>query len=433
MKFKIANQLKVDTTEYPTLSIVICILLLLMSMFVTPYLCYVAVLICVYRIIRYDAKVFATDYCLMIPWSQLFRTTGGMALLIWLCLFAAIWHFVKGKIQGNGTLICVILLLNYLVARMQMNINVFVLCFGQIFLLYVLLPKQDERSALRTIRVFCWSLLVSSVCALVLRNTSQLAVVRGPEPAAYWGSTLKRFQGMFTDPNYYMTLLIVGIVLQVKLKMCDQISMARFLVVATVFSLLGILTYSKTFLLVFAVLVVLCIVWQFWNKKYVTACALTVVVTIVGAWLLLSPNSLISVVMYRLMSANTISELTTGRTDIYAEYWAATMENMSTAFWGVGLNAPMLRMDPHNMYLEAMYKTGIVGLVLLAAFFVSMARIVQRRAAETQNWMSKNIVLIIVFVVYFSLHGLTSMFSYASFFLAFLAIMLTKGKKGADW
>ena len=128
------------TTEYPVWSIAIALVLIALSLFLPVYLCYVAFVICMYRIVCYDAKVFATDYCLLIPWARLFRTAGGMTLLVWLCLIAAIWYLIRGKLRANTALVILILLLNYLLLRMNMAVNNFGLCFGQLCVLFVLLP-----------------------------------------------------------------------------------------------------------------------------------------------------------------------------------------------------------------------------------------------------------------------------------------------------
>ena len=85
-------------TEYPLWGILAVMGLVLISPFVSPYLCYFAFVISICRMLRFDAKVFAVDYAILIPVCQFYRTTGGMSLLVWLCLVAAIWFFVRGKI-----------------------------------------------------------------------------------------------------------------------------------------------------------------------------------------------------------------------------------------------------------------------------------------------------------------------------------------------
>ena len=170
-------------TEYPLWGILAVMGLVLISPFVSPYLCYFAFVISICRMLRFDAKVFAVDYAILIPVCQFYRTTGGMSLLVWLCLVAAIWFFVRGKIKVNSALVAIILLLNYLLLRMQMNISNFVLCFGQMLVLYVLLPQQDDVSAKRIVKAFCWSLVITSLylfaaaTALLMLAASQLVIL----------------------------------------------------------------------------------------------------------------------------------------------------------------------------------------------------------------------------------------------------------------
>ena len=168
------------TTEYPLAGILIIMGLILLSPFVSVYLCYLAFLLCAYRVIRYDEKVFAVDYAIMIPVSQQFRNATGMSLLVWLCLGASLWYLIRGKIRMNGTLVSLILLLNYLLARMRMNFSDFGLCFGQMFVLFVLLPKQDQHSAEYASKTFCWSLLIT--CVSVQKCTADSGVQRTGKP-----------------------------------------------------------------------------------------------------------------------------------------------------------------------------------------------------------------------------------------------------------
>ena len=175
--------------RYPLWGLIVVMALNFMAPFITSLLVYPAFLICVYRVIRYDERVFVTDYAALTTISMLFRTSGGMSLMVYLCLFAAVWYFVRSGIRADRSYVMLIILLNYLILRMQFEISNLLLCFGQLFMLCVLLPKQDEESAERTIKTFCISLLVSSAYALLLRNTSQIVAIRGSEVPAFWGST----------------------------------------------------------------------------------------------------------------------------------------------------------------------------------------------------------------------------------------------------
>lgn len=416
-------------TEYPLWGMVLVAVLLMVSPFVSDLLPYAAFVICLYRVIRYNIKTFMADYCLLIPFAYLFRTTGGMTLLIWLCLVAAVWYFVRGKIRANGMLIFLLLLLNYLLTRMQMNINDFVLCFGQIFVFYVLLPEQDPRSAERAIRVFCASMIFSSLYALLVRDTSPIISIIGYESEAIWGSGIMRFRGLFTDPNYYMTLLIVGLALLCKLKESNKLNPVSFWVQGGAMAVFGILTYSKAFFLIFIVLAGTYIIWQFWSRKVFHGVFFTMLAMVAVLYFLSAEDSPVAVIMERLTSSKDLSEFTTNRSDLFIAYWNAITEDIGTFFCGYGFNAPLVNeWGAHNLYLEIAYYTGMIGLVLIAGFYISVLLRIRKQTPgfRKQNVFAKYTVLLMVGAVYCSLQGMFLIHCYGAFSLAFLSMYITK-------
>ena len=150
---------------------------------------------------------------------------------------------------------------------------------------------------------------------------------------------------------------------------------------------------------------------------------------IVATFALYGKGSFVSVIIYRLLSANTFSELTTGRSDIYVEYWKVISENLWNFLFGLGLAAPMLSKETHNLYLEILYTTGFTGMVLMATYYWSMMRFASSGAGNKRSFFSKYYVLLIVLVVYFSLHGMTAMVFYASMFLALIAMKLDEKRE----
>lgn len=424
------------TTEnnYPSLSILLVMALILLSPFVSPYLCYIAFVICIYRMIRYSAKVFATDYCILIPATQLFRTTGGMTFLIWLCLIAAIWYFFRRSVRANASLVFLLLLLNYLITRMQMAISDFVLCFGQMFILYVLLPKQDTESAERAIKAFCWSVLTTSLYALVFRNASQIVSIRGAESLAIWGTSITRFSGLIKDPNYYMTLLITGMGALCKLKETGKIQAFWFWGQIVAMTAFGILSYSKAFFLMFFGVMLMYIVWQFWSKKFFKGMVFVVLGIVVGMYFLLSENSPFAVVLTRLTSSSRLSDITTNRSDLFVRHWNVITENIVNFLFGLGLNAPILDRGAHLLYLELMYYVGLLGLILVLGLFVSMVRdlLKSNPQAKKQSLIAKYAVVAVTGIQYFSLHGMFQVLTYGVFFVAFLAIIITPKEAYVD-
>lgn len=419
---------------YPIAGMAVAMGLVLVAPFVSSLLCYAAFLVCAYRVFRHDARVFAVDYCVLMPVYFLFRVPGGVSMPVYLSLLAAVWYFIQGGIRANGAYVLLILLLNYLIARMQMDIADLMLCFGQLALLCVLLPEQDSASAERTVKMFCVSLVLTSLYALVFRQTGQVQALRGPESVAIWGTSITRFQGLFPDPNYYMTMLVTAMALVLKLKDCGRIGNLAFGLLELSMLIFGILTYSKTFFLCLVLLMGICLVWLFRNGRYVWGVLLAAVAVFLGASVLGAVDSPFAVVLARLTSASSLSELTTGRTEVFAAYWEAIVDTPWTFLFGQGFQAAGLSKDPHNLYLEIAYYIGAVGLVLILGFYIAMVQVAKAKArgCPKQNLIARYVVLFMVMVLYFTLHGMFVPASYMTFFLAFLSILITKKHAGSS-
>ena len=421
-----------DSSRYPIWGTVAIVLLIFMSPFVYSLTSYLAFALCLYRVIRYDSRVFIADYCVLIPLSIIFRTSWGMALQVYLCLFAVIWYLIRGGVKGNATFVLLVVLLNYLVARMRLELSLFLLCFGPLSLMCVILPKQDSESAERAIKAYCISLIVASVYALLLRNVPQIRGICGPEVPPFRGSPVKRFQGLFRDPNYYMYQLVIGLALLLKLKESRRINNTIFWIMGACMVCFGILSFSKTFFIAFLLLGFIYIFWQFRNRKYLHGGFMTVVggVAIVLV-LLFADVSPFSVVLTRLTNVSSISELTTGRTDVFEAYMNEITENVGTFLFGLGMDAEGLAKDPHNLYLEIAYYIGFFGLALIIAYFGTIINyfVKRSRRTENQNLLAKYAVLLMVLVLHLTLHGMFTLVTYAGFLLAFLSILLTKKKE----
>ena len=413
--------------KYPLLGIIAVLVLNFLTPFVSNLLPLLALVLCIVRVVRYDEKVFASDYAILISVTMLFQTPGRMSLLIYLCLFADVWYFLRRGIKAEAAVVLMFLLLNYLLLRMQMSINRFALCFGQLFLLRILLPMQDSHSAERCAKAFCLGLLAASVYALLVRNTWQFTAIRGPEDPAFFGSPLIRFYGPFQDPNYYSMLLITAMAALTKLKDSGRIRWFTFLAGVLLFTVFGVLTYSKSFFLVFILLVVVYLVWQFWNKRVFRGIFLTAAILIVGSILLFSEGSPFAVVISRFTSSTNISDLTTGRSDVFIRYYRAITENIGSIFFGKGLAQANLGLDPHNLFLEIAYYLGIVGLILMAAYYMSLIHAINLKL-EKQNLIARYVVLMMVLIFHMTLHGMIIFQTYAAFFMAAVAMLIVPAK-----
>lgn len=414
-------------TEYPWLSMIVVLGLLYLVPFVSKWLSVLAFVICIYRIVRYDARIFAIDYAILTPVATLMHLPSGLGLVVFLALIGALWYFVREGVRGDTTFVVLIILLCYMLTRMQMHISNFVLCFGQIFFLFVLVPKQDEWSAEWASKAFCVSVVISSVYALTFRNTWALYQIRGKEGAALWGGTTLRFQGLMGDPNFYMTMLIIGLALLIKLKSNKRISDLAFVSIGGAMTVFGVLTYSKTFFLVYILLGGLYVMLQFRKKNNVKGIVFTVLTVVVFFVIVNMENSPVSVVLARFRNANNISELTTSRTDIYLAYLKVIIGDLRSLMIGQGLADEALYRDPHNLYLEILYYVGVIGSFLIFVLFCFLFREVNKelnKGTIKEFFVEKYIVVLMFLVLYFSLHGIFQLITYAGIFLAYMSLMI---------
>lgn len=407
--------------EYPIGSMAICLLLIYLSPFVSLSLNYIAFGVCLYRVLRYDESVFAIDYCVLSGVSYIFLSTGRVSLLAWLSIAFALWNIIKNGISANLSFVILLMLLDYMLIRMGTEINNFVLCFSQFLLLYILLSTQKRPGIIPSILAFCGSIIVSSIYALIFRESTSIRSLLGDEVFAYWGSSLTRFQGLFRDPNYYMTMLLISIALMAVLFMNRYISYKVLLGSMGVLVFFGALTYSKTFIMVLAVFVIFFIFKIFREKHYLLGFGSIFFILIAAAILF---NTLFSVTLYRIESANNLYDLTTGRSELIVEYFNEITKSASSLFFGSGLSADILTRGTHNLFLEVIYYFGLTGLFLMVLYFISLFHLLSNKFEQREK-SSKNffnyVVLIVFLLLFCSLQGLIFVITYVMLYLAILA------------
>lgn len=416
---------KLGTTEYPIVSMVACLGLIYFSPFVSLALNYLAFAVCLYRVVRYDESVFAIDYCVLAGVSYIFLSTGRVSLLAWLSIVAALWYIVKNGVRRNTSFLLLILLLDYMLLRMQMELNSFVLCASQLILLYVLVSTQKKDGIIQSMVAFCISVIVSSIYAMIFRETPKLRSLLGNESAAYWGSSLPRFQGLFRDPNYYMTMIVIAITLITILRMNQHISRKAYLACMGCLLIFGALTYSKTFVVVLVILVIICVAMLFYKGHFLIG---------IGVMLLSVPlsvalsDTLLSVTIYRITSATNLHDLTTGRSDLLIDYFREITQSASILFFGEGLSAEILERGTHNLFLEVIYYFGLTGLFLMIAYFISLLNMFAlkfKSNIQNPNGIFRYAAFVIFVILFCTLQGMTFVITYVMLYLTILATAVT--------
>lgn len=418
-------QLEQDRLHYPVPSILAILALIYLSPIVGSWLNYAAFGLCIYRLVQYDERIFSVDYCCLISVATIFALPKGLSLVVVLSLIAGVWFIIRDGLVVDTSLLVLLLLVCYLMVRMQFSLSNFVLCISQLLIIYLMISFLDTQTIVLDIELFVLNVTVSSVYALLFRNSPKIIKIIGNEIPAFFGSSLTRFQGLFRDPNYYMSLVIMAIVLLTILKLQKHISRSLFLLGMGCMFVFGALTYSKTFIFLLCLYWILCVVYLFRSKRYLLAVAFIVVTAFLA---ILLANTLFATTLYRIISASSMSDLTTGRSILFEEYFREILSSVKMMFFGAGMSAEILEKGTHNLFLEIQYYIGLIGLILYIFYVGTLVIWVRRKTPAFKNISGLfNYSPLIVFIVLFcALQGMFSVSVYTLLYLAIISIGVPK-------
>ena len=140
-------------------------------------------------------------------------------------------------------------------------------------------------------------------------------------------------------------------------------------------TVIGLLTVSKTFVLVYAGFWAIFLLWFVWKNGGNIFKPLALILIVVIAIVLLSKTSIAQNVIYRF---ETESDLTTGRLELWKQYWDYMLNSGYTALFGIGLQEILIKTGfetvPHNAIMETFLCLGFAGILLFSVFFVFFIR-----------------------------------------------------------
>lgn len=428
----IQKKLVLDRLQYPIPGICAILTLIYLSPFVGAWLNYLAFSLCIYRLAKYDVRTFSIDYCCLISVAAVFVLPSGISFVVVLCLIADAWFVIRDGLAINSALALLVLLVCYLLLRMQFAVSDFLLCVSQFIIIYLMLSFLDAQTIVLDIESFIINMVVSSAYALLLRKTSVITHMTGAEVAAYYGSSLTRFKGLFRDPNYYMSLVIMAIVLLTLLYIKKYTSRRAFLLSIACMLLFGALTYSKTFIFLLGIYWLLCLFYLIRGKRYLLAFIYIFATAFLAVIL---SDTLFATTLYRLTSASSVRELTTGRSVLLEIYGREIISSPDILLFGKGMSAQLLKKGTHNLFLEIQYYVGLTGLILYLLYFGILTAQVQKKyaAGNAAARLFSYSPLIVFIAAFCSLQGMFSVSVYTLLYLSIISIGIaqndcTKGK-----
>lgn len=225
---------------------------------------------------------------------------------------------------------------------------------------------SDEYNYEDVLCAFCAGILLASVLGL-LKDTFPLlkSFIVEVDQKLSVGEYTERFVGLQRNPNYYTMDITVALSCLASNMAAGRPRIKQF-VIFGILSIFGIMSISKSFLLIWMILLVVLLLYSIGTGGGAFV-KLVLAMIITGVALYYFAGDSINAYMVRLdtNSGESISEMTTGRTDIWFTYIKAAISDNKNLFFGNGIGKDMKNYKAmHSTYVELIYSLGIVGIAV---------------------------------------------------------------------
>ena len=322
----------------------------------------------------------------LMSFAMIFKMSpGSTSFLTYLELYTAVLLLMRHLVLRIREIICMLLLLASMLGGSMYADNLQPLLIVKFFaslLLVACFKMSDHRRQLPNYLVMmAVGLIVSSAVAYLWKNSSVLqqyitfSRVFEYDDTAFKLTKTIRFCGLNSDPNYYavnLCVAIAGLLILLKNKMIR----CRLAVYALVIALVGfgLLTVSKSFLLMLAVILLYMVFSGIRQKRF----GLALIVLLAGAVLIVCAAAgklqVLDLVLERLNMGDNSDALTTGRVGLWERYIEYLTDNPAGLVFGSGMGTAFIGFAAHNTYIEGVASLGFVGLLLFSSLLVFLMK-----------------------------------------------------------
>lgn len=313
----------------------------------------------------------------LVPSGNLIKFESGQISLFTVAFFIlAVRVLCKSGRMKRSFLLCAVFFVGYclLFTGVEKIILIATMVCG--FVIVNELCESDDYDFEEIIMFFCLGLILASVIGLfkdslpIVKSMLKDATVRVDV-----GEHVQRFAALTVNPNYFSMDVCVALSCMAVLMISKEINAIRLLVFA-VLSVFGIMTISKSFLISLVIIVAFFLLGAF-KKGGKSFFGIVTVLVASGVLVYLFAFESIETYIFRLESDSgaSLSDITTGRSDLIYIYIKEIIKEIPTLMFGFGLENFIEGLHmPHNTYIEFIYSMGLVGaIVYLIMFKVSFS------------------------------------------------------------
>lgn len=317
-----------------------------------------------------------------LPWSPLMKASyDGISFFTVALLAACIISFVQNWriINTYQTIAAIFLAILTMAEKIYQGnpIQSDYLAFLIMLLFFPCVMEKKEHASFREMTLFFAVGIISA--ALVAKQAANFPnISRYIRVDSYLSIT--RSAGFYGDPNFYsahITACLAGVLILLT-KETRRLQQMVLVIVAVVLVYCGLLSASKSFILVTICLALAWIPTMLGQKTAVSSKFRLTLWLVCAACIILSStmfDSLLEVVRERFSYSANISQLTTGRTEIWKEYLREFSQNIPLALFGNGYTSVTLNgRASHNTIIQCIYQFGVVGTMLYVLWLVLVLR-----------------------------------------------------------
>ena len=294
-------------------------------------------------------------------------------ILIYIIKAYAIIIF-KDKTKPNLILLIlsIALILYSLIHFQNININTFLNISIFIFIILGLnlyVRKKEIFQFSYNIKLLCISIILASIMSCLYFVSPNLQNLITP---FYVSTNLARFSALFPHPNSLAILCEIALSILTFFLLTEKKNIFNIILFCLI-TLIGLLTFSKTFILLLLVILIAIFIKGLKINKKITLIT-TGIILLCAIIFCLVAKDVVNILIDRFFGRVTechnfrdfMNMILTDRFDLWIEYLKEIFYHPTIFFFGKGLGcSPIEILGAHNTFISLFYQMGFVGIFLL--------------------------------------------------------------------
>jgi len=234
--------------------------------------------------------------------------------------------------------------------------------------LFNLFFHNDETKSLRELlTIFSFGIILAATFGTMTEIFPSISHYIGEEAILRTISRerIHRFSGLYNNPNFFTMDITIALACWICLFLADKAKKFDFVFVIFLISY-GLMSISNSFILALAILILL-FVLQLAKKSIVKLFSFGIIFIFI---IFLAYHFIDDQVIYGYIDRVTragnfadISEITTGRSDLWQFYIEYIFSSLYSLFFGFGIGVSLYQ-SAHNFFLEILFNLGVIGTII---------------------------------------------------------------------